>query len=65
MKYSDLNATAMVAEVHRIRRHIALFKEVHSEESICKWTALDLLCWIINWKLQESLVNIVVALRFF
>lgn len=65
VKYSDLNATAMTAEVHRIRRHIALFKEVHPEESISTWTALDLLCWIIKWKLQESLTNIVVALRIF
>lgn len=64
-KYSELNASAMIAEVHRIRRHISLFKEVHPEENIFAWTTLELLSWIIKWKMQESLINIVVALRIF
>ena len=64
-KYSELHISPMTAEVYRIRRHIALFQEVNPDSNISTWTALDVLSWIIKWKLQESLSNIVVALRIF
>lgn len=64
-KYSELDVAAMTAEVYRIRRHITLFQEINPDTNISTWTALDLLSWIVKWKLQESLSNIVVALRIF
>lgn len=34
IKYPDLNATAVMNEVSRLRRHIVLYKEVNPDEKI-------------------------------
>ena len=65
VKYTELNAGAMVTEINCLQCHIVLYKEVNPDEQIANWTALDLLQWVYKWKLQESLTNFVVTLRIF
>lgn len=64
-EYSELSAVVMMVEVHRLRRHIALYKVLNPDEQVDSWSALDLLRWVYKWKLQESFANIVVVLRIF
>ena len=42
IKYFDLNAISMNAEIHRHRHRIVLYKNVvHPDASISTWTTLD------------------------
>ena len=64
-KDTELNAVAMIAKINCLWHHIDLYKEVNPNGQITNWTALDLLWWVNEWKLQESLTNFVVTLRIF
>ena len=64
-KYTELNATAMSAEINHLWHHIVLYKKFNPDEQIANWKTLHLLQWVYKWKLQESLTNFVVTLKIF
>jgi hypothetical protein len=62
--YDELSEDDFKEEVRRLRRHIKCVPE-DAAPSVIKWTALEMLKWILKWGYQEIVPNLCVATRIF
>ena len=62
--YTDVNATDLLQEIKRFRRHAKSFSDITGED-VSQFGSWEMLQWIVKWTLIECLPNLTILLCIF